>query len=192
MDYDTHFSDFFPEIRQNYARRFCAMSLVKLCGCYTWGEAAVLLGLPVHHGIKLANRCVGCLADERTKQQFSRALHAVAKRLSGLPNKVDYGLRREAFAGLYDIPLIDWLSICQEAKITPGKLGRRSRYAATWLWSYMTDGDWTLAPALEGENTVCAREVYRSMSKKTLIDCRGALINYSAKLLAKLASRQMP
>jgi hypothetical protein len=190
-DYESHFSQFFPEIGTNYARRFCSMSLVKLCGHYTWGDAARLLGLPVHHGIKLANRCVGCLADEKTKQQFSRVLHTVAKNLSKRPDKIDYGQRRKAFAGLRDIPREDWLSLCRQAQITPGHPGRRSRYAATWLWSYLTDGDWTLAPALEGENTINAREVYRSISKNILVDCRSELISYGANLLANLAHRKI-
>jgi len=184
-DFESQFSNFFPEVGSNYARRFCSMSLVKLCGDYTWGDTARLLGLPEYPGIKLANRCVGFLADEKTKRQFSRALHAIAKRLSKENEKVDYGQRRKTFSDLCDIPRDDWLRICKQAQIGPGHPGRRSRYAAVWLWSYLTSGDWTLAPALEGDNTVNTREVYRTMLKGVLVDCRGVLIEYGASLLAK-------
>jgi hypothetical protein len=132
-NFDAHFSTFFPEVSDYFARRFCAMSLVKLCGDYTWGDAARLLNLPEHHSIKLANRCVGFLTDEKTKLQFSKLQHAVAKRLSDCPDKINYGQRRESFSDMNNIPYNDWLMICQQAQITPGHLGRRSKYAATWL-----------------------------------------------------------
>lgn len=185
-DFNAHFTTFFSEISDHFARRFCAMSLVKLCGDYTWGDTARLLSLPEHHSIKLANRCVGFLADEKTKRQFSKSLHAVAKRLSECPEKINYDQRRESFSGLHDIPYDDWLMICREAQITPGMHGRRSKYAATWLWSYLTDGDWMLAPALEGEHIINSREVYRTLWKGVLGKCRGALIEYGSTLLAKL------
>lgn len=190
-DFETHFSKFFPKVGNNYARRFCAMSLVKLCGDYTWGEAAGLLGLPKNSSIKLANRCVGFLDNDKAKQQYSCALHAIAKRLSEHSNKTDYGRRRKAFSDLCDIPPEHWLSICKQAQITPGQAGRRSRYAATWLWSYLTNGDWVLAPALNGENTVNAREVYRTMLKGVLISARSPLIIYGANLLADLENTRV-
>lgn len=185
-DFDAKFSKFFPDMGKSYARRFCAMSLVKLCGDYTWGDTAILLGLPERAAIKLANKCVGLLAEERTKRKFSHSLHTVAKRLSAAENKIDYGRRREFFAELDDIQRERWLEICHKAGITPGQPGRRSKYAATWLWSYLTDGDWTLAPALHGEDTTNGREVFRTMMKGVLLDCRNALIDYGVSLLTNL------
>ena len=123
-EFDAHFSGYFPEVSKHFARRFCAMSLVKLCGHHTWGDAARLLGLPEHHGIKLANRCVNFAGDDKTKRHFGKALHSLASRLSERFNKVNYGQRRERFSTLTDIPRQDWLAICRQAQITPGHPGR--------------------------------------------------------------------
>lgn len=181
--FNEYLAGFFPEVGEDYARRFCSMSFVKLCGNYSWGEAAELLDLPQRQCIKMANRCVGFLVDETVKKQFARALHRLAHRLSIDQERIDHGERRTRFANLTDIPTEDWLHICARGGITPGHPGRRSRYAAVWLWSELTGGDWKLSPALKGENSENVREVYRQMCKTIIPKIETPLYEFGQSLL---------
>jgi hypothetical protein len=162
-DFDQRFKAFFPRVQEISARRFCAMALVKLCGQHTWGQAAVELKLPVGAGIKMANQCITILGTTGLKEEFGQALHDTAVALSKKPYKVDYRRRREMFSTFSDIPTEIWSRICHSAGISAGQPGRRSRYAAVWLWTELTGGDWRLAPGLAGENTESARTVYNKL-----------------------------
>lgn len=189
-DYDKVFAAFFPRVKENLVRRFCSMSLVKLCGDYTWAQSGAFLGLTDRASIRLANHCVNTLAEAGAKDAFGKALHRLARRLSADEARIDYGLRRERLSSLTVIPETEWASICNSAGISTGHPGRRSRYAAVLLWAELTQGDWTLAPGLDGENSENAREVYRTLSKTILPQVRPFVLDYGKKLVDALPANE--
>jgi hypothetical protein len=188
-DFSRSFERFFPGVREFSARRFCAVSLVKLCGDYTWGQSAAQLGLPVGASIGMANRCIGILKETGDKEAFGKALRKVAMRLSKNADKVDYCARRVALLTLTHIPTAPWTDICRAADIAPGRIGRRSKYAAIWLWAELTGGDWRLAPGMEGENIESMREVFRALSKTIMPRLAPHLRIYGTFKLEKTAQQ---
>lgn len=182
-EFDLRFKVFFPSVQEFSARRFCAMALVKLCGKHTWGQAALELELPVKAGIKMANQCITILGATQLKEEFGRALHDTAVVLSSTQSRVDYRRRRKMFLAFSDIPTEIWADICRSAGISAGQPGRRSRYAAVWLWAELTGGDWRLAPGLAGENTVSARTVYNKLNVTLMPKLASHLSAYGSSLL---------
>ena len=182
-DFDQRFKTFFPRVQDNSARRFCAMALVKLCGQHTWGQSALELGLPVEPGIKMANQCITILGTAGLKEAFGEELRAIATGLSKCQNKIDYRRRREMLSTFCDIPTKIWSEICCAADIDVGQPGRRSRYAAVWLWTELTGGDWRLAPGLAGENTESARTVYAKLDKTIMPKLASRLCAYGSTLI---------
>lgn len=184
-DFSRSFEKFFPAVREFSARRFCAMSLVKLCGDYTWAQSAAQLGLPIGAAIGMANRCNGILKAIGCKEAFGMALRKAAMRLSNNPDKVDYGARRNEMSTLTHIPTAPWSDICSAAEISPGRLGRRSKYVAIWLWAELTGGDWRLAPGMEGENIETTCDVFRALGKTLMPKLAPHLRIYGTLLLEK-------
>lgn len=82
-----------------------------------------------------------------------------------------------------DIPTKIWSEICCAAGIDVGQPGRRSRYAAVWLWTELTGGDWRLAPGLVGENAESVRTVYSRLYKTILPKLASHLCLYGSTLL---------
>jgi len=182
-EFDTRFKTFFPCVQECSARRFCAMALVKLCDGHTWGQAALELELPVKAGIKMANQCITILGATRLKEEFGRALQDTAVSLSSKQSRVDYRRRRKMFSTFSDIPTEIWEDICRSAGINTGQPGRRSRYAAIWLWAELTGGDWRLALGLAGENTNSARTVYNKLNATLMPRLASHLSTYGSSLL---------
>jgi hypothetical protein len=182
-EFDRRFKTFFPHVQESSGRRFCAMALVKLCGDHTWAQSALELELPVKAGTKMANQCVTILGLAGLKEAFGEALHKIAIDLSERQNKVDYRRRREMFSTFSDIPIDSWSDICRTTGITVGHLGRRSRYAAVWLWAELTGGDWRLAPGLAGENAESVRTVYKKLNSTIIPKLAPQLHRYGQSLL---------
>lgn len=182
-EFQRGFELFFPNVQESSARRFCAMALVKLSGDYTWGQSAAQLDFPVKVGIRLANHCITILGQTGQKELFGEALHEIAKRLSNNQQKVNYGRRREVLSTLSDVPTESWSEICRAAGITVGHPGRRSRYAAVWLWAELTGGDWRMAPGLAGENTESARTVFAKLRRTIIPKLASHLRAYGSLLL---------
>lgn len=183
-DFDQRFKTFFPRVQENSARRFCAMALVKLCSQLTWGQSALELKLPVRAGIKMANQCVTILGTAGLKDAFGKSLREIATDLSLRQNKVDYRKRREMLSIFSDIPLEIWSDICRAAGVTAGQPGRRSKYAAVWLWAELTGGDWRLAPGMAGENIESARTVYKKLNATIIPKLAPHLSSYGLSLLS--------
>ena len=160
----------FAGIQDNFARRFCAMSLVKLLGT-TWAEAAKHLELPASM-IRFANRAVTLLNTRGNTDVFTEALHGWADSLSSQSNRIDYSLRRQTLSLFRDIPRADWRALCDEAGIATGERGSRSKYAAAWLWAELTDGDWRLSPAIA---THCRGTHQHDGYRNFIKTCRNAL-----------------
>jgi hypothetical protein len=187
-DYKERLARFFPSVRPNLARRFCSMSLVKLSGDYTWEQSAIALDLPPASAIKMANKAVGLLAAGDNKKAFARELHKVALRLSEQQELVDYATRRKKFAKLTEIRRGIWVELCQRSGVGVGERGSRNRYAAAWLWAYLTGGDWTLAPGLQEGNITNLREVFRQLEKKVFPLMAQVLHEYGDSLVRDMRS----
>jgi hypothetical protein len=65
--FQKEFEIFFPSVYEFSARRFCATALVKLCGNFTWSQAAAELRLPTESSVKMANRCMTILKKMEPK-----------------------------------------------------------------------------------------------------------------------------
>jgi len=182
-EFNRRFEKFFPHVQEGSARRFCAMALVKLCGEHTWGQSAFELALPIKAGVKMANQCMTILGTTGLKKEFGEALHYTATGLSKTQNKVDYRRRREMLSTFCDIPVEIWSDICRAAGLTVGHPGRRSRFAAVWLWAELTGGDWRLAPGLAGENTESSRTVYNKLNTTIMPRLSPYLRAYGSSLL---------
>jgi hypothetical protein len=187
-EFAENFARYFPGIRQNHARRFCSVAMVRLCGVGTWRAAASSLDLPVSAAAGMANRAVGILKKCGAYEFFARDLHEAAARLAERPG-TDYGRRRELCAGFDDIPAGEWRKICRAADVQPGLAGGRSRYAAAWLWADLTGGDWTLAPALASGDSQNRRIAFQRLNQTVFPALAPFLRIYGDQLLAALEIR---
>ena len=183
QEFTRNFAEFFPKVQVSRARRYCAMSLVKLCVGCTWVATARALDLPEKSSVKLANQMAGVLRSNDKTRQFGQMLNQLAKRLADSTERVDYMERRNQLSSFIDIPLDRWKPLCEAAGVKPGLIGRRSKYAAAWLWSEMTAGDWTLAPGMQGANINNMREVFRRLEKQIFPKLADSLRQYACSVV---------
>ena len=183
LDFDSRFAKLLPGIQENHARRFCSMALVRLCGQYTWIEAAAELEIPVNSGDAMANRAVGVLRAAGAYESFAKELHRVAARLSAQPARTDYERRRDILCHFTDIPQESWEDICDKAGVGVGKSGGRSRYAGAWLWAELTGGDWRLAPSLADGRQSSRRAVFQRFYADWLPKLKVPLLAYGECLV---------
>jgi hypothetical protein len=185
--YNELFAPMFPDMLANHVRGYVSMSLVRLCGNFTWLEAAKLLDLPDSRASSIANRVATILNSRNQMKDFGKQLHILAARFSEADNKIDYQWRRSQFASFTEIDWIRWKEICVASNVTLGSHGpqKRSRncYATAWLWADLTSGDWTLAPSLREGNKINTREVYRQLEKRVFPRLEQALRSYGEILL---------
>lgn len=160
--FNGRFRNYFPNIQENLARRFCSMAALKLLNM-TWSEAGEALELPASAD-RQANHMITQLNRSGHYDEFTRELHRWARALSAVEARTDYKARRDALRSTRDFAPSLWKALCEEGGITVGRTGSRSRYAAAWMWADATSGDWTLSPAFGPESTANQREVYKSMS----------------------------
>jgi len=183
--YASRFAEFFPGRTSDYVRRYCSMALVKLCGAYTWNEAARLLDLHGVNGAGCANGMVDALQHGGQADAFAARLHEVAHWLEESTLRIDFRARRQALRTFREIPWYEWKDRCVRAGLHPGMLGGRNRYGAAWLWCHLTSGDHRFAPALQGGRMVSVREVYRRFLKVELPKYQTLLTDDAARLLDK-------
>jgi hypothetical protein len=181
--YASRFVDFFPGRTADYVRRYCSMALVKLCGAFTWHEAAQHLALHGVNGATSANGMLTALKRGERAEVFARRLHEVASSLENESLRVDFGARRRALSDFREIPWPEWSRLCVGASLHPGKLGGRNRYGAAWLWCHLTLGDHRFAPALQAGPQEAVREVYRRFIKFELPRFKTLLTDYGSRLL---------
>ena len=180
--YEELFADLIPDIRADYARRVCSMALVRLTGPHTWKQAAEALDLPPREGYGMANKVVSTLNSTRDADLFHSRLRELAAQIAGDPGRINYGVRRRALSGLTEIGREEWKGVCRDAGVPPGKRGGKSRYAATWLWSRLTEGDYRRSPGLRAKDGEAEREMYRRFVKQDLPDLEVALVRYGSGL----------
>jgi hypothetical protein len=180
--FEKSFIGFFPKVQARFARRFCSLAAVKRLG-YTWLESAELLGLPSSmYG--MANRCVMLLNQQQNYDQFAEALYRWTEEISSAKRRIDYQRRREIFAVFVDFPEEVWTRICSEAEVSKGNPGSRCKYAATWLWSESTGGDWALAPAISAHHIgTNQHEVYKKFVSSLLPALAPALLREGKNMM---------
>lgn len=182
-EFETSFREFLPDIRDNNARRFSSMWLVKLIEDCTWTEAAGRLDLPPKPAYGMANKAIWTLNQQGNSDLFAERLREVAHRLEDDTARVDYGSRRRSLSEFTEIPDEKWAAICEEAGVLKGKAGGKRRYAAAWVWCEVTGGDYTLAPALQEGKQENMREMYRRFEKRDLDRLYVSLDVYANNLL---------
>lgn len=151
------------------------MALVKLCGAYTWTEAARLLDLHGVNGARFANGMVTALMHGGQADVFAARLHEVAESLEAARHRVDFAARRRALTDFRGIPWPEWSRRCAQAGLHPGRPGGRNRYGAAWLWCHLTLGDHRFAPALPTGPHDTVRVMYWRFINVELVRFRGLL-----------------
>ncbi|MEJ8814258.1 hypothetical protein WKW77_24445 [Variovorax ureilyticus] len=147
-DYEKNFLSFFNGAAENFARRFCSLAAVKLLG-FTWPKSAAALELPTS-ATGYANAMVAKLGRDGNYEQFMEVLRDWAASLSESNRKVDYQMRRDALRSTTVFLRSTWRRMCAEGGIDEGRNETRNRFAAAWAWADATEGDWLLAPGLNG------------------------------------------
>lgn len=187
--YDAKFKEFFPNVHDSFARRFCSLAAVKSLG-HTWVQSAKLLSLPTSmYG--MANRCVMLLNRQGNFDQFALELYKWTKDIASENTRIDYEELRDIYRDFTDFSDERWSLICADAGVSKGNIGSRSKYAATWLWSEMTCGDWALAPALAAHSMGNHQhDVYKSFVKTLLPTLAPALTRESKRMMTEFRQNQ--
>jgi hypothetical protein len=182
-EYEVNFKQFFSNVQDRNARRFCSLAAVKSLG-YTWRESIKLLEMPSSmYG--MGNRCITLFNQQGNYDLFAKALYEWTLKISDTKTRFDYARRREAFRNFEDFTDEQWIKICADSGVSKGKIGSRSKYAATWLWAEMTSGDWALAPAMASHKIgTNQHDVYRMFLKNLLPSLSAALQREGKKMLA--------
>lgn len=138
----------------------------------------------------MANKVVSTLNGTRGADLFHLRLRELAGQIAGDPDRINYGIRRRALSGFTEIGREEWKGVCRDAGVLPGKRGGKSRYAATWLWSYLTEGDYRRSPGLREKDGEAEREMYRRFLKNDLGPLKEWLIKYGQEKLSGIASKR--
>lgn len=179
--YDARFRDMLPGVTPMAGRRFVAMAAVKSFGC-TWEDAAMQLDLPPE-AAGYSKKAVPLINGQGLERRFLNEVAAWLDELRGGTPVVDYSRRRRLLRSLDDVPPRMWSATCSEAGILKGEKGRRSRYAAAWLWAELTQGDWRLSPAMQVlADEPNAREIYQRQVNR-MAGALQILKGHAAKLL---------
>jgi hypothetical protein len=155
-------------VSDDFARRFCSTALVFTLGVGDWSEAVQVLGLP-----RTTSNVMRCL--EQTKR--AGTLQEVFERLANVARQPpvirDYAAVRTALCDLTHVDAEAWEAMCE------GHFHRRLRptwrqYAAVWLWTDATEGDYRLAPALVrlASDWGCRPHAIQERYRNQLATCR--------------------
>ncbi|MFB9992528.1 TniQ family protein [Deinococcus oregonensis] len=185
--FDTTFVQLLPFMKKDYAQRFCSMALIKTLEQCSWAEAARFLELPAKAGAAMASRAFRFLQPE-VKAVFLYKLQeiAIGAMCPFSVTMIDYQQRRHDFSQLSAINPDTWKRLCREADCSPGKRDGKARFAAAWLWSFLTGGDYRLAPALNREPQSQQWEQYQRFRTTSLNELVGPLERYAQSLVPTL------
>lgn len=161
------------------------MALVKLCGTFSWAEAAAALGLPASSATGSANKLMGVIAALGRTGGFALALHRKAAELSASTERTDYAALRKQFSAFTEIDYDVWRDLAQLAGVLPGKRHGKNRLAAAWVWVRITGGDFRLSPALAGTQgpKLRQREQYARFLKNDFVRLAPALETFAVSLI---------
>lgn len=183
--FEARLAELLPGIQSDHARRVCSMWIVKVIVDSTWEEVAEELGLPPRRSRAMANKLVSLLNATGKAELFHARLLEVTARVADVSRRTDFGARRRVLADFVEFERGQWEEICRKAEINPGKRGGRSCYAATWLWCYLTGGDYRLSPWLNHNDGESTRECYWRFVRKDLDSLEYVLVEYGVSLLAE-------
>lgn len=172
------------DIGEDYARRVVSMALVKLTADYSWVQAADALGLPQSSGTGSANKVMGVLGALGRADAFAGVLHALALELHTREHHTDYAALRRRLEDFSEVPWEVWQDVTRDTRCFPGKQGGKNRFAAVYIWAVATQGDWRLAPALQGKKHLVQRDMYRRFVNDDLPHVQEALDDLAADLAA--------
>lgn len=185
--YEKDFSWMLPQVLSQTGRRFCAMAAAKSFGL-SWADSASILELP-SQAVSFTKKAVPLLNRLGHQRAFLDAISAWLKHLRLADEPVDYQARRLLLREFADVPAPLWETTCHKTGIQTGQRGRRSRYAAAWLWAELTQGDWRLSPAMITlQDAPNAREIYTRMIRSDLEPALEALRVTGQSLLSTFDS----
>ncbi|MBZ9752496.1 TniQ family protein [Deinococcus sp. HMF7604] len=134
------------EMGSRHIRSFITMDLVRLCGEYSWVEAARELGFLPGQATGSANKAVGLLNSRGVYSTYLERLHNVAAHLESVESPFNFGQCRRRFADLLAFPFEDWRLEMQARDLHPGKPGGKNKWAAAHAWALLTAGHPRRAP----------------------------------------------
>ena len=180
--YDEMLADLMPGRRKMNHRRVCSMAILRITDQYTWKEAAASLGLPTSD-VGYATGIMTGMGKMGTKETFLLRIREQALQITHDPKPTNYGVLRRLLVDLRQVDVNDWRTMCRETKQSP--LGREAiHYAAVWLWSYLTKGDFRLSPWFSDNDNDRRRHAYRNFVVNTLDEpLKERLIVYGRALL---------
>ncbi|WP_261560234.1 TniQ family protein [Frankia tisae] len=141
-DYGELVASCLPGVAEVAGRRLTAAACGRLLGARSWDLATDRLGMASHAGV--VSRNAGVVRGLADPEAFWTAISEVMDRLAAR-GPVDYAARRDALAGLTEIPaaVLDGIAVRSGMRICPGQY----RHAAAWVWAQVTGGDIRDAPA---------------------------------------------
>jgi hypothetical protein len=170
-----------PGLSETTLRAFASIAIVRTLGVSTWDECADLLGIERSYARGLVNNAVVKLNLADARDRFWNALECVKSEIERGP-LVDYRERERAFRVWALIPLDQWTIIRRAADVSDDRYGARRRNASAWVWERLTGVDWRESPALGGNASENAREVFRRFERDTLPSLRPELMIYEQQL----------
>lgn len=181
-EFHESFAGFFKgaDVSDLVARQAVSLLMAELVVGGARDAALEAIGITLDQGMSGVRRAAGILRSHPKYEPFVEALHDEARRLSGEYELVDYTDRRTRFAEFATVPPQDWAFIAGHAGIGVGHEGGRSRMAAAWVWTKLTQADYRHAPALTARvgSEENAREVYRAFVKSMSDDLLKVLWGY--------------
>lgn len=189
--FEARFADISPpRVLRDTMRRFLALALLRTASPLTWQEASAALELPVSKAFNSATCVAWRVKAAGLDAVLSARLHVLAQELdSAGPQRINYGLRRQALLRLDAIPDARWVVLCAEAGVAVGRRDKKRRQAATWLWAELTGGDYRLSPYLRAAPTA-ERGQYVEFVRRALPPIEAPLRQYGSELLSGIAAQQ--
>lgn len=187
-DYQEWFFPYFAElsIEDLTARRALSVLMAALVTALPRAQIADYLEFPSNFAGAGLSRAIELVRVGERKLAFDRALRDFAADFDAKQQFVNYTARRQALMEFVDIPQPVWRAIADSAGVEPGQPGGRSVHAAKWVWSYLTQGDYRLAPGTlqDPRAKVTIYQTYRAFRLKQLPQLREALTEYAEQLLS--------
>ena len=164
---------------ERIGRRLAALALARLAGAESWRHAVAAMDMaPMWLDLDVVSRI-------RDSGGFWASTAAVGERMTSR-GLVDYAARRRATAGLLEVPYRVVKPTYRPLHIAVTEA--KCRYAAVWVWTTFTGGDFCEAPGLitaagepGGPET---RYAYRQFVSRMPEDLAGVLRAWGASYLA--------
>lgn len=181
--YEKLFADLMPGSRQDHARGFCSMTLIRLIEPQPWESAARELGLHAPTYRAAAQRITKKMNDLGTAETFVSLLCRVLEQKTDEPDLMNYGARRRLLTDFVICP-DDWRIICWSTGREVGT-GVRRYQASVWLWSRLTSSGFRSSRVLKTLGSVAQYRYRVEFLEKDLGMLKERILEYGAALLAE-------